>query len=281
MMFYRQLRNELYKMFARKRSWIGFGAFAVAQIIILVLLHRPKPQERFQELVGSFGGIFEEYFGGLSLAIILIGFTYTLLGALYISLVGGDIVSKEVEDGTMRMILSRPVSRLRLMIIKWLAIAIYTITLVLFISTSALILASIFRGGLGKLFFIELDRSAYGLFETNEGFFRYVRAVFSLSGVSLTFASIAFMFSCFKMKPAAATILTLSVLFVDMVLQQMPFFKVYKHWFITYQASSWSWTMHPEPPWDRISHAWIYLLIVTLLCWIIGTLRFCSRDLKT
>jgi ABC-2 type transport system permease protein len=44
----------------------------------------------------------------------------------------------------------------------------------------------------------------------------------SAAGIGLsmiTLSSIAFMFSCFKIKPAAATIITLTILFVDMILQ--------------------------------------------------------------
>ena len=41
----------------------------------------------------------------------VIGF---LLGGLFLALVSGDVVSKEVEDGTMRMMLCLPASRWRI-----------------------------------------------------------------------------------------------------------------------------------------------------------------------
>ncbi len=34
-MFYLQLRNELWKLFGKKRTYIGFGAFLVAQLAML------------------------------------------------------------------------------------------------------------------------------------------------------------------------------------------------------------------------------------------------------
>jgi ABC-2 type transport system permease protein len=46
--------------------------------------------------------------------------------------------------------------------------------------------------------------------------------------------SLAFMFSCFNMKPAAAAILALSFLFVNVVIQHIPVFEEYRNWFITH-----------------------------------------------
>jgi len=51
--------------------------------------------------------------------------------ALYLALVAGDVVAKEVEDGTLRMILCRPVSRLRVGLLKYAACVLYTFVLVI------------------------------------------------------------------------------------------------------------------------------------------------------
>ena len=59
----------------------------------------------------------------------------------------------------------------------------------------------------------------------------------------ITLSSIAFMFSCFKIKPAAATIITLTILFVDMILQGFPFFKPYESYFVTWRMSAWVFLM--------------------------------------
>jgi len=45
---------------------------------------------------------------------------------------------------------------------------------------------------------------------------------------AIAMLSVAFMFSSFNMKPAAATILALSFLFVNMVMQHLPFFEDYR-----------------------------------------------------
>src|SRR5438067_1991897 len=66
-----------------------------------------------------------------------------LLMPLYAALVGGDLVAKEAEDGTLRMILSRPISRFRLLFVKWLAGVVFSIVLVTVLGAMALAFARI------------------------------------------------------------------------------------------------------------------------------------------
>ena len=49
------------------------------------------------------------------------------------------------------------------------------------------------------------------IYDTGEGLWRYARSVFFIGVVTQIITALAFMFSCFKMKPAAATILTLKL----------------------------------------------------------------------
>jgi ABC-2 type transport system permease protein len=279
-MFVRQLINELHKLFARKRTYIGFGAFFAVQIIILALLQLPKAKAAIDNLLTRNGYGSDEYVGGLSLGLIILKFTFVLLGALYLALVGGDIVAKEIEDGTMRLILCRPVSRVRLMIVKWLACMIYTITLVFFMGFSALMTGLVYRGKLGKLFVFAPEVKLFSVFDMQEGLYRYVRAVGIMALCTMAISSVAFMFSCFRVKPAAATVLTLSCMFVDLVLYEIPYFSSYRSFFVTGHISCWVRTFDDLVPWWTVAHSLTYLAALCATCWIIGSLRFCTLDLK-
>jgi ABC-2 type transport system permease protein len=279
-LLWRQISDEMLKMFARKRTYIGFGAFLAVQAAILLLLEHPKAKANVSELLSGNGLAFAEYYRGLTLAVVVIVFTFVLLGALYIALVSGDIVAKEVEDGTMRMVLSRPISRLRLLTIKWIAGAAHAVLLVCFLATTALLLATLYKGGLGKLFVFIHEEQLFAFFDTGPGLWRYARAIVCLAYATLVIASLAFMFSCFKMKPAAATILTLSVFFVDLVLQNMPFFRGFREYFVTYHTGFWARTFHEHAPWPSIAVSIVYLAALNITCFAIGAMRFCTRDLK-
>jgi len=279
MLALRQFLHELFKLFARKRSYIGFGAFFLLQITLLFCLQLPKPKQEISQLLTRNGLMFDEYYQGLTLAIVIIAFTFTLLGALYVALVGGDIVAKEVEDGTMRMVLCRPISRLRLLTIKMAACVVYTILLVLFLGVTALLISTIYRGGLGKLFIYISEENLFAFYDTAPGLWRYARSVMCLAYSTIVIASLAFMFSCFNVKPAAATILTLSFFMGDLVLQNLPYFQSIRHYFVTYHFGFWVRTYHDPVPWHAIGISVVYLTALTQTFWLIGVARFCTRDL--
>src|SRR4051794_18082804 len=120
-MFIAQLRNELWKLFGKKRTYIGFGAFVLVQMALLLLFRLEHVQEGIRRTLSSNGYLASEYMSALTICIQVLGPQVLLLMPLYTTLVGGDLVAKESEDGTLRMILSRPISRFRLLFVKWLA----------------------------------------------------------------------------------------------------------------------------------------------------------------
>jgi ABC-2 type transport system permease protein len=92
---------------------------------------------------------------------------------------------------------------------------------------------------------------------------------------------IAFMFSCFNMKPAAATILALSLLFVNLVMEGIPFFERYHEYLLTYHFRCWH-NVYVQPiPWSQIGQSVSVLLAFNLTTFLIGTAAFQARDIKS
>src|SRR5215469_5780609 len=149
-MFYAQLKNELWKLFGKKRTYIGFGAFMLSQVVMLLMFKYTHWQNHLERLLAQNGYLAEEYISALTVALVMLWPQIALLMPLYVTLVGGDMVAKEAEDGTLRMILSRPISRLRLLLVKWLAGAVFLLVLVLSLGLFGAIFARAFfpSGGL-------------------------------------------------------------------------------------------------------------------------------------
>lgn len=278
-MFHLQLRNELWKLFAKKRTYIGFGAFLLAQAtIVLVFRYSHATQSMIRQLESN-GYPAQEFISSLTIAtVMLFPIAYVLL-PLYVALVGGDLVAKEAEDGTLRMILSRPISRLRLLLIKWLAGAIFSALLVFALGTIGLILTSVFFhwGGL----FAFVPGELFSVLDGSTGLRHYAAAHLLLVVKACTILGLAFMFSCFNVKPAAATILALSVTFVSFVLMQIPFFKDLQQWFFTYHLDIWQ-NMFAQPiPWWRIGESLSILLGFNVTFLVIGCAAFQVRDIKS
>ena len=100
-------------------------------------------------------------------------------------------------------------------------------------------------------------------------------------GVSMiTLSSVAFMFSCLKIKPAAATIITLTILFVDMILQGFPFFKPYETYFVTWRMGAWVFFMEQQVSWPKLIESYAFLMGLNLTCFTLGWAAFQTRDFK-
>jgi ABC-2 type transport system permease protein len=276
----RQLRGELWKLFARKRTYLGFGVFFAVEIVILLLFQLPRVQRSWRALLERAGYGFEEYFSGVTLAFQVVIWTTFLLGGLYLALVAGDIVAKEVEDGTLRMTLCRPVSRLRLLALKYLTCLLYTFALILFIGLSALAVG-LLRQGTGGFFAYQPLQGLFVLYDFPEGLWRYLASLPLLALALVSVSSLAFTLSCFDMKPAAATIATLSYFIADSIFRSIPYFESIKQWFITTHTETWCNIYRSPIPWPRMVEDYAYLLGVDLTLVIIGAVAFQCRDFKS
>jgi ABC-2 type transport system permease protein len=283
-LLFRQFWAELVKLFARKRTWMGFVAFLALELLVFLRLQtgdaRRFIQRDFNRNMAGMEGLFDDYFGGLTMAFLILGATAFLLGSVFLALVGGDIVSKEVEDGTLRMTLCRPISRVRLLLVKYSACWVYTFALVGFIGLTALVTASSLRG-LGNLFaFVPQHQLLVALPEA-EALPRYFAALFWHALSMGTITTIAFLFSCFNAKPAAATVLTLTISLVDYILGMMPVFESYRPYFMTPHMSTWLNIFKDPIPWARIAEDYMYLIGVNTTFVIVGLAVFCRRDFKS
>ncbi len=281
-MFYAQLKNELWKLFGKKRTYIGFGAFLLAQTAMMLMFkYGHGGQERFERLLAGNGYLASEYISALTVAHIMLMPQILLLMPLYVALVGGDMVAKETEDGTLRMILSRPISRVRLLLVKWCAGTIFSAVLVLVLGAIALAFARMLFPWKGM--FVPGDPSdpAFGLFPADEGLKLYAFSHLFLAVNAVAMLSVAFMFSCFNMKPASATILALSYMLMSFVMEHIPFFESYQNWFITHHFSCGSLVYKTPIPWAQIVQSEIILLAIGATTFVIGALAFQVRDIKT
>lgn len=282
MMFLRQLRGELRKLFARPRTYMGYGAFVLMELLILIVYRLGGGRFYMRRLIERNGYEFEYYFSSLTLTFMVMIISMALLGAIFFALVAGDVVAKETEDGNLRLVLSRPISRLRLLLVKYTAVAVYTFSFVFFVGVTGYLMAVAAVGGGGGLFVAEPKMKVFAVYTTwAEGIGRLAIGAVGIGISMITLSSLAFMFSCFRIKPAAATILTLAILFVDMILQNFPFFRPYEQWFVTWRMSCWVYLFEKEISWPKIVEAYAVLGGLNVTFFLIGALAFQLRDFKT
>ena len=71
-MFWAQLKNELWKLFGKKRTYIGFGAFVLAQTVMLLLFKYTPWQDQFERLLAGNGYVAMEYMSALTVALLML-----------------------------------------------------------------------------------------------------------------------------------------------------------------------------------------------------------------
>jgi ABC-2 type transport system permease protein len=225
---------------------------------------------------------FGTYYSSLTITFTIMLLSMFLLGSIYFALVAGDIVAKENEDGNLRLVFARPISRLRLLLVKYTAVSLYTFSFVFFVGISGYAMAVAAVGWEGGLFVMEPKMKVFAAYpDWWQGAGRLALSAAGIGVSMITLSSIAFMFSCFKIKPAAATIITLTILFVDMILQGFPFFKPYESYFITWRMSAWVFMMEHQLSWPKIIESYVLLFGLNVTFFTLGWLSFQTRDFKT
>ena len=278
-MFYLQLRNELWKLFGKKRTYIGFGAFLLAQIGMLLAFHSERWQRSFERLLAGNGYAATEFISALTVAVVMLIPQVALLMPLYTTLVGGDLVAKESEDGTLRMILSRPISRVRLLLVKWVAGCMFSVLLVLVLGMFALGVARMLFPW--KSMFVFNPGVTFSVLSAGDGLLHYMLAHVFMAINACVMFSIAFLFSCLNIKPAAATIVALTMLLASLVLEAIPAFDTYENWLVTHHFKCWLLAFQSPVPWSRIIESEIILLATATSCFVIGCAAFQVRDIKS
>lgn len=279
-MFYFQLRNELWKLFGKKRTYIGFGAILLVQILISVLFKMTNASRPMQRMLEGNGYVAEQFISTLTIATVMLIPIANLLLPLYVALIGGDLVAKEVEEGTLRMILSRPISRVRLLTAKWLAGGVFSILLATALGVFGLAFARMFFPWSGMFAWMPVA-GIFSVLDASAGLRHYLAATSMLSVEAISIMGLAFMFSCFNMKPAAATILALSISLMDYILFHIPYFQEYQTWFLTFHLKVWQWMLEDPIGWTRIFQSLSVLAGINLTFLVVGCTAFHVRDIKS
>jgi ABC-2 type transport system permease protein len=278
-MLWAHLRNELWKLFGKKRTYIGFGAFILAQSGMLLMFRFGHARIEMENVLAGNGYLAQQYISALTVAMIMLIPQVALLMPLYATLVGGDLVAKEAEDGTLRMILSRPISRFRLLLSKWLAGVVFSIVLVIVLGGTAALLARLVFpwGGM----FVSFPGIGFNVLSAETGFKLYLCSISFMAVNASVALGFAFMFGCFNMKPAAATIVALSVLFISIVMENIPYFEHYRDWFPTYHFHNWIRIYAQPTPWPQVLGSFLVLLALNVSAFLIGAAAFQARDIKS
>jgi len=235
------LQIELFKIFKRPRTYIPFAAIA-AMILIIQLGLKFDGRSYLELMMSSLSDSFIIPYGmimnGYLVAFVILN-TLLIQVPLLVALVAGDIIAGEANMGTLRLLVIRPVSRTRLLLVKFTASVIYTLLLLVWMALLALFLSMLLFGTNDMMI---ARNTVMEQIKGTDVLWRYV-AAFGYATVALsTVAALAFLLSVFAENSIGPIVSTISIVIVLTILSEMriPLYdNTVKPWLFTSHMLAW------------------------------------------
>jgi ABC-2 type transport system permease protein len=230
---------ELFKIFKKPRTYISFAA--IAAIIALVQLAMYVDGETYLQFVmQSVAETFAIEGKKLNGYFVCYTILQTLLVhvPLLIALVAGDAIAGEANMGTLRLLAAKPVSRTQLVLSKFAASTIYTISLLLFMAVLSLFVSLLI---FGKSDLMVFKSDMLLILPQHDVMWRYAGAFGFAVLAMTTVAALAFLLSVFAENSIGPIITTMSIIILFTILTTMdiPFFNVLKPFLFTNHMLNW------------------------------------------
>lgn len=274
------IQNELIKIFSKYRTYISFGAILV--LLPLVLWGFSYGGGRMQEeVMDQFRDSFilvGTLFNGFLATYITMNFLWVHIPFL-IALVAGDVVAGEGAAGTFRIYLTRPVSRIKILISKLIATYLFTLAVVVFFIIMSLGLGTVWLGG-GDLIVMH---EGIIIYSSGEALLRFILGFgFALVNL-LVVASLCFMLSTFVNNGIGPMIGAMSVIMVGLAISNIPLdiFERIRPWFFTSYFDIWKEAFYDPIPWNDISFSLLVLVAHTVVFVVISLIAFVRKDILT
>ena len=233
------LKIELFKVFRRPRTYIAFIAvWAIVSLIqIAIYVDGAKYIDFVLKDVKDNFDIIGNPLNGYFVCFIILQ-TLLINVPLLVALVSADMIAGEANMGTLRLLITKPISRTKLLLSKFLASSVYAVILLIWIAILGLFLSMLIFGTDGLI-----NAKSYEIIilNGNDILWRYVLAFCFAALALITVAALGFFFSIFAENSLGPIVATMSVIIVFTILTTLdiPLFQSVKHLFFTSHMIGW------------------------------------------
>ena len=273
--------NEFIKIIAKPRSYIGLG---VLTALILVILFAMKADgssyisfvtASFEQTLSFNGNILN----GNLIAFIILQMLIVHI-PLLVALVTGDLISGEAAMGTIRMLATKPISRTKIVLSKFIAGAVYTLILTIWLAFLALVVVK-WMFGTGDM--IVLNSSGLVILQEADIFWRYGCSFIVAYLALLTVSSLSICLSAFAENSIGPIVTTMGIIILFTIIGSLDvtvFDSIKKFLFTTHMAS---WRSFFEDP-INLKDIWqsiLILIVHNILFVVIAVLKFNKKDITS
>lgn len=215
---------ELYKISKRSRTYIAFVAIT-AIVCIFQFAFKADGESYMNLMMQSVQDSFEidknKAINGYFMCYIILN-TLLIQVPILVALIAGDAISGEANMGTLRLILTKPVSRTQILMVKFVASAIFTLALLVWMAVMALFVSLFIFGADDLIIFrVKGDESQILQITKDDIMWRYF-AAFGYAAVALTvIAALAILLSVFADNSIGPIIATVCIVIVCTVISNI------------------------------------------------------------
>lgn len=208
---------ELFKISRRPRTYISF--IAITAIIVIFQFAFKADGESYMNLLlqnvqDNFTLDKSKAINGYFMCYIILN-TLLIQVPILIALIAGDAISGEANMGTLRLLLTKPISRTQIILVKFAASFVYTIALLVWMAVMALFISLVIFGVDDMLIFrVKGEESQILQITKDDVMWRYF-AAFAYAAVALTvIAALAMVLSVFAENSIGPIIATVCIVIV-------------------------------------------------------------------
>jgi ABC-2 type transport system permease protein len=267
----RFLRSELRLIFGRRRNLAGLGVLAAVPVLIAVAVKLSSPG-RDSGGPDFFTSITEN---GLFVALASLGLELGLFLPLAVAAISGDAIAGEANTGTLRYLLPVPVSRARMLGVKYLAIVVFSLVATLTVTATGVVMGlALFGGGSMTL-----------LSGTQIGFMEGLLRVLLASGyLALCFASlgaVGLFVSTLTEQPIGAMIAVVLFSTASFILDSIPQVGWLHPYLITHHWLAFGDLFRDPVAWDGIRQGMYVAAAYAVVFWLLAWARFADKDITS
>ena len=218
------LQIELFKISKRPRTYIAFAAVA-AIVFIFQFAFKADGQSYMDLMLQSVKDSFElektKAINGYFMCYIILN-TLLIQVPILVALIAADSISGEANMGTLRLLISKPISRTQLILVKFAAATIFTILLLLWMAVTALLVSLLIFGADDMLIFrVKGEESQILQITKDDILWRYL-AAFGYATVALTvIAALSLFLSIFAENSIGPIIATVCIVIVCTIISNI------------------------------------------------------------
>lgn len=266
----RFLRSELRLIAGRRRNQMGLLVLAAVPVImaISVKLSQPGAGEG-PDFLSSITS------NGLFVPLAALGVEIAMFLPLAMAMLCGDAVAGEANLGTLRYLLTVPVSRTRLLAVKYLSLCIGALWGVAAVAVPGAIIG-IALFGTGDLTTLSGSQISFGA-----AVWRVVLVMLYLAAGLAGLAAVGLFISTLTEQPIAASIALLIFTILSWILDTVPQLGWLHPWLIVHEWMSFGDLLRDPIAWANVLRGLFVDGVYAVVFWLAAWARFSSKDITS